>query len=551
MMAATMIVWRAARALVMATGLTTVGVAGELRENPEPAILSRHRQLFVDDQVVRHTEHLTRHWHALTRHPAGMVLPAPDRPSWEEGGVYSRNGPIWFPDEHVYKVWYTCFVKGYPSAAFDAQGVPPQYAMAVSRDAVHWTRPKLGRVLKQGQDTNLIFASHKAGERLPQDVQGGSWDAGVVYDPRDADPQRRYKNLLWAPPAFGSYWEAFGWYPIFSPDGIRWSVPVRSQQIDNHDDAFLVYDELGKQFLMTGKHWKADGNRTNANNPRDYGIRVSRDFRKWTPLKTASGSEIILAADKLDQEMGRRRLAKAFADPNSVHPIVNRPHEYMTDIYAFTVFPYEGLYLSLITLFDRAGEMPGGNQAGLMHMQLMMSRNLIDWHRPGNREPLLDRADKTRFDSGLVIPTTRPVVMGNELWFYYNGLPQAHDQGQSSESRDTEGIGLATLRRDGFASLDAGATPGTLTTVPVQLGGDRLLLNVDATRGSVAVALHDSKGQTIEGFGFDDCLPIAGDQPEAVVGWKGNPRLPTSPVHILVRLVHARLYALWSSTARG
>jgi len=440
-------------------------------------------------------------------------------------------------------------VKGYPSAEFDAQGIPPQYAMAVSRDGIHWTRPKVGRVFKHGQDTNLIFASHKAGERIAQEVQGGCWDAGVVYDPRDADPQRRYKNLLWAPPALGSYWEAFGWYPIFSPDGIRWSPPVRSEQIDNHDDAFLVYDELGKQFLMTGKHWKADGNRMNANNPRDYGIRVSRDFRKWTPLKTAGGSEIILAADKLDQEMGRRRLVKAFADPESVHPIVNKPDDYMTDIYAFAVFPYEGLYLALITLFDRAGELRGGNQAGVMHVQLMMSRNLIDWQRLADREPFLDRADKTKFDSGLVIPTTRPLVIGDELWFYYNGLPQAHDYGESRVSKETEGIGLATLRRDGFVSLDAGTTAGTLTTLPVKLAGDRLLMNVDASRGSVVVALHDLQGTTVKGFSFDDCLPLTGNQPEGVVGWKGNPPLPTDPVRIVVRLIRARLYSLWTPAA--
>jgi hypothetical protein len=395
----------------------------------------------------------------------------------------------------------------------------------------------------------LIFASRQVGRRLAQEVQGGCWDGGLVLDPRDPDPKRRFKNLLWAPPAFGGYWEAFGWYPIFSPDGIRWSTPVRSERIDHHDDAFAIYDELGERFLMTGKHWKADGNRQNANNPRDYGIRVSHDFRKWTALKKPDGSEIIFAADQFDQEMGRRRLTKVFADPDSVHPIVNKPDEYLTDIYAFTVFPYEGLYLAVIALFDRAGELPYGNQAGVMHLQLMMSRNLIDWKRLGDREPFLDRADKTRFDSGFVMPTTRPLVMGNELWFYYLGFPRAHDRDESRVSKETQGIGVATLRRDGFVSLDAGETPGTLSTVPVRLGADRLLINADATGGSVVVALHDLKGSVIQGFGFDDCLPLTGDQPVGVVSWKGRPKLPTDRVRVMLRLVHTQLYAIWTSAA--
>ena len=107
----------------------------------DAVILSRYRELFVDDHIVAHTENLQRRWHTPSRHLAGAVLPAPHRPAWEEGGVFLRNAPVWVPEEHLYKVWYTCFVRDYPAPGFDAQAVPPQFAIAVSADGIHWTRP--------------------------------------------------------------------------------------------------------------------------------------------------------------------------------------------------------------------------------------------------------------------------------------------------------------------------------------------------------------------------------------------------------------------------
>ena len=53
------------------------------------------------------------------------------------------------------------------------------------------------------------------------------------------------------------------------------------------------------------------------------------------------------------------------------------------------------------------------------------------------------------------------LVVGDELWFYFSGRTKHKpDNGIGS-------TGLATLRRDGFYSLDAGPAEGTLTTRPV------------------------------------------------------------------------------------
>lgn len=498
----------------------------------EPIALSGQRQLFIDDGIIERMEGLSREMHRLTRHSDRPLYPLPDPPAWERGGIYTRSAPQWIPEEKVYKIWYAC----YDSLQFWTGNVKTSAGIAVSRDGLRWERPRLGKVRWQGEDTNLI--------------QFGSsvtiYCSGVIYDPHDRDPQRRYKTLVWAPPAFGDYWTAFGWYPVYSTDGIVWSAPVREQRIDNHDDACTIFDSLGNQFLMTGKHWKADGNRMNANNPRDWGIRTSTNFDRWT-----QDSSVVFAPDRLDQEMGRERLKAIFASPSRLHPAVNRPDEYMTDFYEVAVFVYEGLYFALLTVFDRSGQIREGpfadNQQGILHFQLAASRNLKDWIRLGNRTEFLSAADKTKFDCGGVFPCVPPLVMNNELWFYYCGFSRPHDDGRSIVSKDPDGLGLAKLRRDGFVSLNAAGQTGTLVTRPFLLQGDSLRVNVDASRGELKVALANLDGSLLPGYGFEDAGAVVGDRPAEQVAFR-KAALPRSPVRVMFRVTNARLFSFWEGS---
>src|SRR2546426_11227408 len=60
-----------------------------------------------------------------------------------------------------------------------------------------------------------------------------------------------------------------------------------------------------------------------------------------------------------------------------------------------------------------------------------------------------------------------------------------------SNKAGTCATGLATLRRDGFASMDAGETGGTLTTRPVRFSGKHLFVNVDNAKGELRVEILD------------------------------------------------------------
>ena len=110
--------------------------------------------------------------------------------------------------------------------------------------------------------------------------------------------------------------------------------------------------------------------------------------------------------------------------------------------------------------------------------------------------------------------------------------------------------GLATLRRDGFVSMDAGSVEGTLTTRPVRFSGRRLFVNTASELGVLRVEALDERGKVIAPFSAAACLPIRSDSTMQEVRWRGAEDLSAlvgKPVRFRFRLRDGRLYAFWVS----
>ena len=104
------------------------------------------------------------------------------------------------------------------------------------------------------------------------------------------------------------------------------------------------------------------------------------------------------------------------------------------------------------------------------------------------------------------------------------------------------------LRTDGFISVRAGITPGTLLTNPFTFDGDELVVNYSTSAaGSLRVALLQADGTPIEGFCLEDCPQIVGDAIEHAVAWKGTPSLRAwagKPVRLRFTMIECDLYSL-------
>jgi hypothetical protein len=116
-------------------------------------------------------------------------------------------------------------------------------------------------------------------------------------------------------------------------------------------------------------------------------------------------------------------------------------------------------------------------------------------------------------------------------------------------------VGLAILRRDGFASIEAGSAEKMLLTRPLTFSGKHLFVNIDAPNGQVAVELCDETGAPIPGYTRADCIAASGDSTRMPARWQQKTDisvLARTPVRFKFYLVNAKLFSFWvSKTAEG
>ena len=307
----------------------------------------------------------------------------------------------------------------------------------------------------------------------------------VIFDPHDPDFARRYKAVI----------RAGGTHAYTSPDGLHWrDHGVIMNQC--YDSTSVHWDPVGEKWVASVKIFR-DGKRAR-------GYAESADFFHW--------SDTYFMATVDDQDA---------------------PDD---QIYAMTIFRYESVYLGMLRMLHVETDM--------VDIQLSSSRNARRWDRL-LREPFVPCSpEKGTWDYGNNAPSTEaPIRVGDELWLYYSGRSTTH-----GETPNTGAIGLATLRLDGFVSMDAGPDGGTLTTKPLKLQGNTLCINTDADGGRVSVEILDASGKPLPAFAADQAVPVAEDSVRIPVHWRG--RADLSEIHdqivqLRFRLKDAKLYTFW------
>ncbi len=197
-----------------------------------------------------------------------------------------------------------------------------------------------------------------------------------------------------------------------------------------------------------------------------------------------------------------------------------------THFYGLSAFAYESMYIGFLWIFratELDGEMPG-YLIGPCFVELVSSHDGIHWTREeGDRPPILPLGPASSWDDGMVFTARAPIVEGNTIKLWYGGFDQVHG---SSLKTTTGSIGLATLRKDGFASLDAGATAGTILTKPLTGAGGALQVNYRAVGGSLRVEVLDENNNVLPGYCQADCVALTGDSVTQTVTWATHAALP-------------------------
>jgi hypothetical protein len=509
----------------MLLGLVLTGAAEPLRLGP-------HRQLFLDDRVVASSEGLRRTWHAARKHPHNPVMTR-EKP-WEGKGPYVY-GSVHHDGLGQFKLWYNCYVGGRPDY---------WVCYATSRDGLHWERPALDAVadprLPHGHNVVML------GGGLPDFRQGLS--PSVLRRPDEHDASRRYTMTYWDVDAKRAL-RYVGLCTAFSPDGIHWTnVPNNPVFPGASDVTDASYDPTHKRYLLHYKTWRVDGKVVGKDN-----------VSYWTTwdTKTLPGGKVRFTGPSVDfaatdpqakttvvdfdREPESRRVMARAESSDLVHwhrarlvfelPEPGDPPGLST--YGMTVFPYEGLYLGLLRIFHDERE---------IDLHLAVSRDDLSWKRVSPGTPFIGRGPGNSVDAGMVF-STAPVEVGGELWFYYGAFTGHHGVADKDQSIC---LCLATLRRDGFVSLDAGREPGELVTLPFRCEGNRLLLNFDSTNGELRAEVRDEGGRPIDGFGFSDCPAHSRDTLNGEMRWNNDRDLAAlqgRTIRLAIRLRQARLFA--------
>ena len=121
------------------------------------------------------------------------------------------------------------------------------------------------------------------------------------------------------------------------------------------------------------------------------------------------------------------------------------------------------------------------------------SRDGVHWERHPERPLFLETGPPGSYDWGMVFVFQGLPVVDDRVYIYYQGDEAFHIGADVKENR-TGNLCLATLRRDGFVSLDATAE-GYMLTRPLFCPGGRLHINArTAPDGFVRVAVRRGDG---------------------------------------------------------
>lgn len=324
-----------------------------------------------------------------------------DRP-WEVRIDNGYPNVIYNPEQKRYQCYYTLIIEdkdcfGVSREERAKRDYCPRddritgVAYAESEDGIHWEKPELGICTWKGNKKNNLIFIYAHG-------------TGVMLDPKEQDPMRRYKMVTKIDKPDGTNFMAVS----FSEDGIHWQEPIPwpeyNPPADSHNLPF--WNEKEKCYMVISRIWR-DGIRVAA-------ISRSKDFIHWEkPREVARGTG------------------------------------FQNQIYSMPVFYWKNLYLGLASIFhegDRKDE-----QFDLVDLQLTYGVNPERFDFAVFGENILDRGSGTypagEFDCGCIFAGPPVEDTEGNLWVYYMG-----GNGRHTNFRETS-FARASWKADKFAAL--------------------------------------------------------------------------------------------------
>lgn len=479
--------------------------------------LGSRRELFVDRYLI---ERLDGAELRLAQPLSGGVALAFEKP-WE--GAFCGYCTI-LQDGGTVRLYY----RGWPGGDPTTQVA----CLAESDDGITFTRPNLGLYEVAGtRENNVLLTTDPDAFDLQVQESVFAHNFAPLLDARPGvPPDQRYKALAHGNVVDNNGHKAAGLFAFASADGVRWRMltdqPIITKGLfDSQNLAFWSEAEgcyvcylrvVGRIGCDLGETigWR-DGVRSIAR-------ATSDDFLNWS--------------EPVEMDMGETTPEHLYT--NQTQPYFRAPHLYIALPGRF--FPGRKI------LTDAEGEAFG----------IHSHKDVGYWHDCSDAVLLTSRGGNT-YDRTFMEAFVRPGLDRRNWSSRCNypacGLIQTAPEEMSfyierHNAQDKKFLERMTLRLDGFASLHAGYAGGQMLSRPIAFAGRQLEINYSTSAGgSLRIAIEDEHAVALEGFSFDECDGIIGDEIRRTVSWQGREDLSAlagRPIRLRIQLRDADLYAL-------
>jgi len=440
-------------------------------------------QMFVDDYLVgnRYNDKYisTRVPHVLHR---GKRLPNPiltkdNNKPWERRGI---GGGYVFYDAYadIFRMYYIIYNPETEKKTADWNRYST--CLAVSADGLHWEKPlmdlypwgshKKTNIILRGRNEASIadVLSARAGGVRPDGER--IRNIGMLTDPEILKGNR-----------FVAYYRDGKHYLATSQDGVHWKK--RQQMIlSNRVDCSqtIVYDPALAEYIIFYRNKVIYDD--------DYGAWKKGNHRMITRL----------ASSKLWTHWDKLAYTVIIPDGNDAGRFYGMP-----------TFYYGGVYWGFLQQF--------AEQPETIEVELRWSRDGFNWQREPGRSMLIPTGKNGAWDDGMILTAGKIIERDDKWWLYYSGHDGYHD------SRDRQAkVGLVKFRKEGFVSIraDVSGKKSYVITRPILWPGGELVINADASKGYVKVAVTDVCRKLCKGFTYEDCVSFTGDDVRHTVNWK-------------------------------
>ena len=467
------------------------------------------RQLFVDDFLIESTNGIVRAFGKPVKYEGNPVMwrQTKEEDSAQAPGCAMSGGGVWWdPTRRKFRMWYM-------------SGFAGRISYAESPDGVTWERPPVGPngdnvvLPNQVSDTFSVFPGYDT------DAPYDNWR--ICISP-GGNPTRSAEYV--------------------SADGLRWRFLRRTGQ---HGDCTTMFHNpfLGKWVWSLRASWRHRSRVYHAHRDfyagGDWHFPLGHGHAQTNTVDCA----LWLACDNAD-------LPRTMGDGKTYNNY---------QLYNVDAVPYESIMVSLFKILC-GYENDIAARAGMpktTSIHFAYSRDGFHFTRP-DRTPAIDESGwgSGAWDSGYVGNISSCFAIKDErLWFFYVGARGDGTKNVPPHCVYANGmhwnfsVGVATLRRDGFAGMVADGH-GMLMTRPVTFSGAHLFVNADARFGDVSVDVLDEKGEPYAGYSAADCRALVRtDSTKSALTWKGGDlsRFAGKPVRFRFNLHTATLYSFWVS----